>query len=461
MLSGDIVGPACRVNQSQQQRGSLGSEWQGDFERFTLGRLACTNGDAAEAEAESDAERMTSILKLFIRQYAIFTNNADPVDSVIDNVPDADKLGLARLATDQEHLTAMPVLLAWREQYTSALNMGLFEYAALQGCIAILRVLVDYGFDVYSDETTHPVSAAITSGSIETAQLLFDGGADIGDRNRRSVIKQYTQAPLIIAARHLHVEIIRFLVTKGQSLRKGNTYHDALAAALVNRRSNMVLCLLRSGLILLPTDPSLEALLGVGLAYKNDPLTYRVLRDRVHHNVKELYVDSPNRYHEGELRTKITFYGNLFQWACSQGFEHIVDAFLDRGVESMTPVKSWANTYVDRPILVAWLCKYSDVVRPILDHYDDTGLVQLSCHIVMKGHAEFFDLTKERSGVQQNASWLLRKCLACIGRKDWIKTGRLARSVHKLRNRQVLRTLIVIVLLLPPDIVWDFSEYFS
>jgi hypothetical protein len=58
-----------------------------------------------------------------------------------------------------------------------------------------------------------------------------------------------------------------------------------------------------------------------------------------------------------------------------KAFAHIFETLFDHGAEFVAPIKSWANTYVGRPVLVVWLCNHPSVVRLILDRYDNAGLV--------------------------------------------------------------------------------------
>jgi hypothetical protein len=60
------------------------------------------------------------------------------------------------------------------------------------------------------------------------------------------VIKEHTQIPIIIAARHMHVDMMKFLVSKGQSLSEDDPNHDALSVSFMDRRAQVLVCLLEN-----------------------------------------------------------------------------------------------------------------------------------------------------------------------------------------------------------------------
>ena len=67
------------------------------------------------------------------------------------------------------------------------------------------------------------------------SKLCSSFPTELRDCGRKPVIKEYTQKPIIIAARHMHVGMMKFLVSKGQSLKEDDHNHDALSVAFVDR----------------------------------------------------------------------------------------------------------------------------------------------------------------------------------------------------------------------------------
>ena len=233
---------------------------------------------------------------------------------------------------------------------------------------------------IHGDDGHHPLRAAAARGSLDAVKRLIQCGADPFEQDRMSIAKQYAQTPIVIAACHGHVHILRYLSSVGTMLRNEDSDYDALHIAIRDRRSSMLVCLLQSGVRFEASDPSMEKGLEIAVEKDDTELARLLLQAGADSNAEEACVafrDSDNDDEQVNYGRLTTFYGTFFQWACTQGFEDVVRAFLDHNVDFDKPSNTWANCQVNKSINVAYSCRNMGVVRAILKYYDDVELVHL------------------------------------------------------------------------------------
>jgi ankyrin repeat protein len=156
-----------------------------------------------------------------------------------------------------------------------------------------------------------------------------------------------------------------------------------LHITLRDHQPSMLVRLLQNGVRFEATDPPIEKALEIALEKNDAELARLILQAGADPNAKEDCVAFRYLSEDEEIgRTTryegpTMFYGTLFQWACAQGFEGVVRAFLDHNVD------------FDKPVYAAYSCGKMNVVRAILECYDDVDLVRLAADTVRKGDVFF------------------------------------------------------------------------
>jgi hypothetical protein len=210
----------------------------------------------------------------------------------------------------------------------------------------------------------------------------------------------------------------------------------------------MIICLLKSGITFTTSGTPIGKALEIAVEQSNVELTELLLEAGADPNTEERCVN--DRY-----TNPMSLYGTLFQWACSNGSEGVVRAFLEHGVDFDKPLHSWANRSYDKPIYVAWCCKQTNIVRLILEYFDEADLIQFVCTVVQKGQWFMFEHCIKHEAVKRQSSWLLKKCLARLHELSQKK------GYPKLPNTgfvRVIHALIVAGAWLPPDTTWHLSS---
>jgi hypothetical protein len=218
------------------------------------------NGHNRTGYAEDDFNKMKKLLRHLTCRYAVSHDNVALLRSYIIGAEHDEYFGLFKLAIDKNHLMAFNALL----QHVRLENLcselpAIFEYATLRGSLGIMEELLRNQIDADGDDSTHPLSAAVAGGSIDAVKLLLQWGANKNDsRDRKSIVKEYTQTPIVIAAHHQHTAMVKYLIIVGQPARAFEAKHDALSIALARGHATMLLCLMRSYITFTRFDPPLE-----------------------------------------------------------------------------------------------------------------------------------------------------------------------------------------------------------
>jgi ankyrin repeat protein len=110
-------------------------------------------------------------------------------------------------------------------------------FAAANGRVDLLRVLLESGANLESTNTNHysALHAAAFNGHLDVCRLLLDSGAKV---NR--VTKRKRSTPLHSAAMKGHLSVVKLLVEKGANIRlKNRNGQTASDVARVNRHRNV------------------------------------------------------------------------------------------------------------------------------------------------------------------------------------------------------------------------------
>ena len=435
----------------------------------TFGQMlprTCTNQARETNQAQEELDKMKQFLRQFVCRYAVSNGHVDLLSKIMTNIPRQEYFGLFKLAIDTENLLPFQTIL--RHVPTKEIDPefklpAVLEYAALRGSLQMMEALQQIGINVDGDETTHPLSAAIAGGCIGTVKMLIEWGARLDGRDKKSIVKEYTQTPIVIAARHHHLGMVTCLVSHGAPLRESETDYDALTIAVTDRRSKMIACLIKSGIALNKLDPPLEKFLEIAVDKGNAELAEMLLKAGADPDAEERCIGyRPNNPEVcsffGYSHERSSLYGTLFQWACALNHEDIVRLFLEHGVNFDKPLVSWANWYENKPIYVAWSCGNTSVVRLILEYYEGAELLQLACHAVERGYLFLLVHMVEIDEVRRQSSWLLRRCLLRLRKISEPGMSARASIAAVSRYPETIKTLIGMGAWLPPDTTWRLSE---
>ncbi|KAH4842273.1 hypothetical protein HBI23_219640 [Parastagonospora nodorum] len=453
-LLGDRVPQDCTPKKSGRHRDEKRPHFWWSNGCFREARFEYKNGDGKKSFIQEDFDEMEVILRSIICRYAISIQDHVALMRHIDRVTPEAYFGLCKLAIDQGNVWACKCLLLRRlpEEIGPASRLSaLFEYAALRGSLDVMKKLHKMGINVEGDKQTHPLSAAVASGSIDAVKLLYEWGATLTRKNCKSIVKRYKQTPLTIAASHYDVAMVKYLLSVGAVRKEPEPRHDAFQIALADHQPSMIISLLKSGITFAESHTLPERTLEIAVAQGNVELAEISLRAGADPNAEEHCV----RCADYQEDLPPTTYGTLFQWACASGDIDMVQTFLDHGVDFDKPLQSWANWRYEKPVYVAWSCGHLNVVRMILGYYDEIELVQFTCYVVQKGHFFMFEHCMEHEAVRKQASWLLKKCLS---------------SLHSMSNAKsfpsstgkghvlIIKALIGMGAWLPSDKTWHLSN---
>jgi hypothetical protein len=314
--------------------------------RFRFPRRAYTNGDFTTSRAQKDRLEMEERLKYLICRYAAGNGHNSLLDKYVSGIPRMEYFGLFKLVIDKKDLSTFQLLLGRispkdrdpLEEHDLKYNLpSVLEYAALRRRFDMMGELLAVGVDPDGDKVTHPLSAAIAGGSTDCVKVLVEYGAN-NNKNRKSIVKEYTQSPIVIAARHHNVDMIEYLISEEFAETKLQAGQDALSIAIIDRRAAMILCLIKGGITFTTSGPPIEKALEFAVVQGNAELTELLLEAGADPNAEERYFCTGN-YYQGPM----TFYGTLFQYACCTGMEDIVQAFLEHSVDFDKPIQSWIN----------------------------------------------------------------------------------------------------------------------
>jgi ankyrin repeat protein len=365
-----------------------------------------------------------------------------------------------KLAIDNNNLVVFKVLSGSPdleiERVVSRLATVL-EHAAMRGRVEMMSLLQDCGIDIDGDDYYHSLGAAAAGGSLDAVKWLIESGADPCEKDRVSVVKEYAQTPVVIAARHGHVKILPYLSSAGTPLGDEDPDYDALHIAMRDRRPGMLVCLLQSGVRFEVFDPPMEKGLEIAVEQDDAELARLLLQAGADPNAEETcvafrYVSGDEQEHYDRVAT---LYGTLFQWACAQGLEDVARAFLDHDVDFDKQIKSWANWQVNKTIYVAYSCRNMGVARAILEYYDGAELVHLVADLVRKGNVFLLKELAEYDEVKRKVSWLLKRCFLQI--HSLMSTFSAYEPDPRWEHyAETIKLLIEMGAWLPPDRTWHF-----
>jgi hypothetical protein len=385
-LYGDPVPATCipKFTSRASKRKAYDYREHGDFcDRFAPLHYARMRGATQKSEAQQDAERVQPFLNYFVCRYAVSKSRFDLLGSYYGDIPLEERFGMFKLAIDQNNLSVFKWLIGTPnlENETTVSTLAIvLEYTALRGRVEMMEMLHDCGLLIDGDGEHHPFSAAAAGGSLEAVKWLIEHGGDPYEEDRKSIVKEYAQTPVVIAAHHGYLHILQHLSSVGISLRAEDPDYDALHIALRDHRPSMLVGLLQNSVRFEASDPPMEKALEIAVGANNPELARLLLQAGADPSAKEDCIAF--HYHsKGGFTTRYgeptTFYGTLFQWACAKGCEDVVRAFLDHNVNFDRPVVSWANWHVNKPIFVAYSCRNMNFVRAMLEHYDDVEIVRM------------------------------------------------------------------------------------
>jgi ankyrin repeat protein len=359
---------------------------------------------------------------------------------------------LYKLAIDKNNLVAFeyPLPKGPVEDFDPTIKLpALLESAMLCESLDFMRKLQEIDIGVDGDENTHPLSAAVPSGSIDAVRVLLEWGATLGKKNRKSIVKEYTQTTITIAVSSGDVEMVQYLVSAGALTREPNPRHDALRIALADRRSDMALLLLQNGIKLAENDPLLGKVLEAAVEQNNVTLAKLMLNAGADPNTEEHYL------HASCPNEAPTSCGTLFQWKCMNGNITMVQLFFEHGVDFDRPKNSWLNWRYDKPILIAWSFNNHEVVRIILGYYKEDDRVQIAYSAVETGRFAIVELCMEYEAVRSQSSGLMKKCMSRLNSMSSEKTFP---SLTGTGYAKTIKTLIEEGACLPPDQTWHLSS---
>jgi ankyrin repeat protein len=420
------------------------------------------------SDAEDDFNKMEKLLRYLTCRYAVIQDNVEMIRTYMRGVAHEDYFGLFKLAVDKDLPMAFKALLQYvRYKDICSKLPVIFEYAALRGSLAIMTELHEVEFplevdldpkfefkiDVNGDDSTHPLSAAVAGGSIDAVKLLLKWGANLKANGQESIVKEYAQTPIVIAAHRQQITMVKYLISAGALAKESEWRHDALSIALVNRHTTMLLCLMRSGITFTRSYPPLERGLEIAVEHRNTELAKLLFEAGADPNAQETSVASEWSVTKGYKDT--TAYGTLFQWACATDDENMVRLFLEHGVDFGKPVNSWANWTYNTPINVAWSLKHFNVVHTILDFYEDEALGKFTCYLVQNGYSGLFKHCSKYESIKNRSSWLLEVCLTRL--HEVSKEGVFRVEKGKAYAR-IIQRLIEMGARRPSDTTWHFSD---
>jgi hypothetical protein len=111
-----------------------------------------------------------------------------------------------------------------------------------------LHVSFEVELDIKGHSTYHSLSAATAGGYVHAVRWLVEGSANsVHEIDRRSIVKEYAQTPVVIAARHLHSKVLGYCSSVRYSPRSTSCDYDTLTIALHDRNTGMIACLYRVG----------------------------------------------------------------------------------------------------------------------------------------------------------------------------------------------------------------------
>lgn len=122
-------------------------------------------------------------------------------------------------------------------------SMSPLFFAASRGHLATAKLLLDNGADANKDVRSKPLEqAAIMGGDLDIVKLLLDKGAKVDSKYVNGV------TPLWLAVSHGHKAVVELLLKKGANIESKNYSGQApLTAAVINNDASMVMFLLEKG----------------------------------------------------------------------------------------------------------------------------------------------------------------------------------------------------------------------
>jgi hypothetical protein len=211
-LFGDPVPYTCTPGSTSTRKTDLGEDSFEGFDRFRPPMHAYTNGDFTTSSAQKDRLEMEGRLEYLICRYATENGQTSLLSQYIERIPRTEYFGLFKLAIDRDHTSVFESLVFNSHK---DIDPAVLEYAAFCGRLEMMRVLYDIGIGANGTKTTHPLSAAVAGGSTAAVKLLLEWGAELNTKNRKSIVKEYTQTPMVIAAHHRNVVMIKYLISMG------------------------------------------------------------------------------------------------------------------------------------------------------------------------------------------------------------------------------------------------------
>jgi ankyrin repeat protein len=408
----------------------------------------------ATSDAENDFNKMQKLLSYLTRRYAVSQGDVALIRTHVSQTPYDEYFGLFKLTIDQNQFTAFKTLLDCIPHDHIRLKLpAIFEYTALRGSLTMMTELHELGIEVDGDNNTHPLSSAVAGGSLDAVRLLHEWGANFNERDRSSIVKQYAQTPIIIAAHNQQTKMVKYLIGAGALAREPKAEHDALSIALADGHANMLLCLMRSGITFTRPNSQLKKGLEIAVRHGNTDLAKMLFEAGANPNAKEHTEDW--QWSAATGYSHMTAYGTLFQWACILNDENMVRVFLEHGVDFCKPVKSWANWRYNTPIYVAWSLKHFNVVHAILDFHKEEALVHFTCHLVQTGHWGLFKPCSEYESVRKRSSWLLKECFTRLYELSEEGVFPAARGRAYMR---IIHRLVQMGARLPADVTWHFPD---